>query len=96
MKNIGNRRERVRLVGFGDDDDTEETSEWLVMVEETGEFIYSNHIMWNFERLRQLITDTFVLNEFDEEYPSSSQLHILTNTDTSILENESTFLTSQI
>ena len=96
MKSIGNRREKVRLVGFGDDDDTEETSGWLAMVEETGEFIYSNDIIWHTEWPRHPIKDikenyedTFVLDDFDEDYSSSSQSFV-TNTDASTLGNEST------
>jgi len=46
---LTNRRTKVRMLTFGNDDESEETFGWQVIKEDTGDRFYSNDVIWKYD-----------------------------------------------
>ena len=74
---LENTRERCRLIGYGDDDDTEEMAGYKLLVESDGLVLYSNDVVFSDENIVELsnnsrnIYDPDVLEVFQPRYEDS-------------------------
>ena len=69
---LSNRRSKVRMLTFGDDDDSEETFGWQVLDEESGSRFFSNDVVWDYDHPKRPLrnkridnSELFILDEVD-------------------------------
>jgi hypothetical protein len=69
-----------------------------VLVEETGETLFSDDVIWHndwprhgLKGTKETYDDIFILDEFEDDMTTSSQTYTEINTEASTLENEAVF-----
>ena len=83
-------RERCRLIGFGDDDDSEEMAGYKLIIESDQSVIYCNDVVFSKEEMKPLpdleyyvpdLFEVFRTNEDDNEFVASTATSGTTNRD---------------